>query len=269
MRDLELRGAGNLLGDEQSGHVAAIGFELYCELLAEAVAELQGAARPAAAAAGARRRPGRRLRPGRLRRLEAVKIDVHRRIALAGSVTSCASCESELADRFGPLPEPVDEPARDPGGAHRARAAGRGRPRVRASGRVSGLRSAPPRSARSGGQSRACSTRPRTRGLRCAFRRGRTQWRRPRICRWLYSRHASGESSSCADGPSAVGRRPCGPAPPRLPFRSRDCVVVLSSFSPRWPRLLSAACGGPAAVIRHAVPMSPAGSRRARRGEPT
>ena len=43
MRDLELRGAGNLLGDEQSGHVAAVGFELYCELLAEAVAELQGA----------------------------------------------------------------------------------------------------------------------------------------------------------------------------------------------------------------------------------
>ena len=50
MRDLELRGAGNLLGDEQSGHVAAVGFELYCELLAEAVAELQG--RPP-------RRPGR------------------------------------------------------------------------------------------------------------------------------------------------------------------------------------------------------------------
>ncbi|MEA2287028.1 MAG: hypothetical protein QOJ21_3071, partial [Solirubrobacteraceae bacterium] len=42
MRDLEIRGAGNLLGDEQSGHVAAVGFELYCELLAEAVADLQG-----------------------------------------------------------------------------------------------------------------------------------------------------------------------------------------------------------------------------------
>ena len=53
MRDLELRGAGNLLGDEQSGHVAAIGFELYCELLAEAVAELQGEAPPAVAAGAA------------------------------------------------------------------------------------------------------------------------------------------------------------------------------------------------------------------------
>ena len=64
MRDLELRGAGNLLGDEQSGHVAAVGFELYCELLAEAVAELQGAAAPPLAP-GAGGRAGRRLRAGR------------------------------------------------------------------------------------------------------------------------------------------------------------------------------------------------------------
>ena len=42
MRDLEIRGAGDLLGAEQSGHVAALGFELYVEMLAEAVAELQG-----------------------------------------------------------------------------------------------------------------------------------------------------------------------------------------------------------------------------------
>ena len=48
MRDLEIRGAGNLLGDEQSGHVAALGFELYVEMLNEAVAELSGQARPLA-----------------------------------------------------------------------------------------------------------------------------------------------------------------------------------------------------------------------------
>ena len=48
MRDLEIRGAGELLGAEQSGHVAAVGFELYVELLAEAVAELSGQRRPAA-----------------------------------------------------------------------------------------------------------------------------------------------------------------------------------------------------------------------------
>ena len=66
MRDLELRGAGNLLGDEQSGHVAAVGFELYCELLAEAVAELQGDA-PRHREARPDRGPGGRLRAGELR----------------------------------------------------------------------------------------------------------------------------------------------------------------------------------------------------------
>src|SRR5439155_1527461 len=48
MRDLEIRGAGDLLGAEQSGHVAALGFELYVELLGEAVAELSGQRRPVA-----------------------------------------------------------------------------------------------------------------------------------------------------------------------------------------------------------------------------
>ena len=45
MRDLDIRGAGNLLGDEQSGHVAAVGFELYCQMIDEAVAEAWAAAR--------------------------------------------------------------------------------------------------------------------------------------------------------------------------------------------------------------------------------
>jgi transcription-repair coupling factor (superfamily II helicase) len=106
MRDLELRGAGNLLGDEQSGHVAAVGFELYCELLAEAVAELQGA--PPAAA-----RPVRvdvhvdAYVPAEYVALEAVKIDLHRRVALAADRSELRELEGELADRFGPLPEPV------------------------------------------------------------------------------------------------------------------------------------------------------------------
>jgi transcription-repair coupling factor (superfamily II helicase) len=107
MRDLELRGAGNLLGDEQSGHVAAIGFELYVELLAEAVAELTGA-------------PPERLRPVRVDAqvdayvpasyiaLEATKIDLHRRIALAGDRSELRELRAEIADRFGPLPDAVD-----------------------------------------------------------------------------------------------------------------------------------------------------------------
>ena len=62
MRDLEIRGAGDLLGAEQSGHVAALGFELYVEMLNEAVAELTGQKR-VVGAARAGRRPRRRLRP--------------------------------------------------------------------------------------------------------------------------------------------------------------------------------------------------------------
>ena len=73
MRDLELRGAGNLLGDEQSGHVAALGFELYMQMLDEALAAAEaggdGAARRVGAGAPGRRH--RRLRAGRLRRLRA------------------------------------------------------------------------------------------------------------------------------------------------------------------------------------------------------
>ena len=82
MRDLEIRGAGDLLGAEQSGHVAALGFELYVELLGEAVAELSGRA-AAGGAPGARRRDA--STPTCRRRYieaEALKIDLHRRLAL-------------------------------------------------------------------------------------------------------------------------------------------------------------------------------------------
>ena len=107
MRDLELRGAGNLLGDEQSGHVAAIGFELYCDLLAEAVADLQGVA-PETLAAGPRIDVALDAYvPADYVGLEAVKMDVHRRIALATEIDQLRDLELELADRFGPVPEPV------------------------------------------------------------------------------------------------------------------------------------------------------------------
>jgi transcription-repair coupling factor (superfamily II helicase) len=107
MRDLEIRGAGDLLGAEQSGHVAAVGFELYVELLGEAVAELSGARRPTA-------RPVRveaqidayvptEYIPG-----EAQKIDLHRRLALAESEDELRELHAAAADRFGPPPEPVE-----------------------------------------------------------------------------------------------------------------------------------------------------------------
>jgi transcription-repair coupling factor (superfamily II helicase) len=107
MRDLELRGAGNLLGDEQTGHVAAVGFELYCELLAEAVADLQGQALPAVASAVRVDAAVDAYIPSTYVGMEAAKMDVHRRIALSGSEDDLRELESELADRFGVIPEPV------------------------------------------------------------------------------------------------------------------------------------------------------------------
>ena len=108
MRDLELRGAGNLLGDEQSGHVAAVGFELYCELLAEAVAELQGQPRRARCARVRLDAALDAYVPADYVGLEGAKMDVHRRIALSSTVDELRDVEVELADRFGPLPEPVE-----------------------------------------------------------------------------------------------------------------------------------------------------------------
>ena len=87
--------------------VAAVGFELYCDLLAEAVAELQGAA-PETLAAGPRIDAALDAYvPADYVGLEAAKMDVHRRIALATDVDALRDLEVELADRFGPVPDPV------------------------------------------------------------------------------------------------------------------------------------------------------------------
>ncbi len=109
MRDLEIRGAGNLLGDEQSGHVAALGFELYMQMLDEAVR----AAEP--------QQDGEALsEPVRLDvnvdayvpadyiPYEQAKIEVHRRIAGALEVADVERLREELEDRFGEVPEPLE-----------------------------------------------------------------------------------------------------------------------------------------------------------------
>jgi transcription-repair coupling factor (superfamily II helicase) len=109
MRDLEIRGAGNLLGDEQSGHVAALGFELYMQMLDEAVSE-----------AGPEQEGEPLHEPVRLDvnvdayvpadyiPYEQAKIDVHRRIAGALEVADVEQLREELQDRFGPVPEPLE-----------------------------------------------------------------------------------------------------------------------------------------------------------------
>ncbi len=114
MRDLEIRGAGNLLGDEQSGHVAALGFELYMQMLDEAVRAAQ------AAASGTEVEPDDDWEPVRLEvgvdayvpagyiGYEQAKVDVHRRIAGAREVAEIGLLREEVEDRFGPLPQPLE-----------------------------------------------------------------------------------------------------------------------------------------------------------------
>jgi transcription-repair coupling factor (superfamily II helicase) len=107
MRDLEIRGAGNLLGDEQSGHVAALGFELYMQMLDEAVAASDGSAdqeewEPVRLDAGVDA-----YVPAQYIPYEQAKVDVHRRIAAAREVADLVLLREELEDRFGPPPEPL------------------------------------------------------------------------------------------------------------------------------------------------------------------
>jgi transcription-repair coupling factor (superfamily II helicase) len=115
MRDLEIRGAGNLLGDEQSGHVAALGFELYMQMLDEAVREGGADSDPAHPGTPEEELP----EPVRLDvnvdayvppdyvPYEQAKIEIHRRVAGALEVADVERLREELEDRFGPVPEPL------------------------------------------------------------------------------------------------------------------------------------------------------------------
>ncbi len=105
MRDLDIRGAGNLLGDEQSGHVAAVGFELYCQMIDEAVAEAGGEEEGEAAPEPVRLDvPVDAYLPATFVPFEAAKIDVHRRIVAAREPGQLRAIRDELRDRFGELP---------------------------------------------------------------------------------------------------------------------------------------------------------------------
>jgi transcription-repair coupling factor (superfamily II helicase) len=109
MRDLDIRGAGNLLGDEQSGHVAAVGFELYCQLIDEAVAEMSGREESDETAEPVRLDVGvDAYLPAAYIPFEAAKIDIHRRIAAARRPGELRLIADEMSDRFGPLPEEAE-----------------------------------------------------------------------------------------------------------------------------------------------------------------
>ena len=106
MRDLEIRGAGNLLGTQQSGHIATIGYELYCELLENAVRKLRQMP-PKLTVDVDVRLPGEAFLPSDYVPEMRTKIDLYRRLAAATTFKDLEDFAAELRDRFGPIPEPV------------------------------------------------------------------------------------------------------------------------------------------------------------------
>jgi transcription-repair coupling factor (superfamily II helicase) len=106
MKDLEIRGAGNLLGADQSGHVALVGYDMYMQLLAEAVAELRG--RPIEAPKELKLEvPVDAHLPAAYVPRERLRLEAYRRLGGARVVEEVESLAAELADRYGPPPPPV------------------------------------------------------------------------------------------------------------------------------------------------------------------
>jgi len=106
MRDLEIRGAGNLLGSEQSGHIAAVGYDLYCRLLEDSVRRMKN-------------EPDLSLAPVQLDldvvahvpahyiSSERARIEIYRRLATCRTADDLTQLEQDVADAFGPPPAPV------------------------------------------------------------------------------------------------------------------------------------------------------------------
>ena len=103
MRDLEIRGAGNILGAEQSGHIAAVGYELYCQLLEQAVRELKHEKVEAHTEIDIDLQLDAYI-PSTYVRSEMLKMEMYRQLARARAVGEVQEAEREMEDRFGPAP---------------------------------------------------------------------------------------------------------------------------------------------------------------------
>ncbi|MCB2224149.1 MAG: transcription-repair coupling factor [Actinobacteria bacterium] len=105
MRDLEIRGAGSILGNVQSGHISAVGFDLYCELVAEAVEQLETGREPDPAPAEVRiDLPVDGHLPDDYVADQAARLEAYRRLAAAATDGAVDDVVAEWQDRFGPLP---------------------------------------------------------------------------------------------------------------------------------------------------------------------
>jgi transcription-repair coupling factor (superfamily II helicase) len=106
LRDLQIRGAGNLLGRDQSGHIAAIGYDLYVQMVSEAVSELKGETRPQPLELSVDLPDAAHLPPDYVE-AEDVRLEAYRRLSAVRTVLEVEDVRSEWQDRFGPLPAPA------------------------------------------------------------------------------------------------------------------------------------------------------------------
>jgi transcription-repair coupling factor (superfamily II helicase) len=107
MKDLEIRGAGNLLGGEQSGHIAGVGFDLYVRLVGEAVADFRGDGRDAPPAEIKIELPVDAHLPHDYVPGERLRLEAYKKLASVAGEAALADIEAELVDRYGVPPEPV------------------------------------------------------------------------------------------------------------------------------------------------------------------
>tara|TARA_B110000459_G_scaffold173311_1_gene195375 strand:+ start:2513 stop:5992 length:3480 start_codon:yes stop_codon:yes gene_type:complete len=108
MRDLEIRGAGSLLGESQSGHIAAVGYDLYCQMVTEAVSEMKGEPAKKAPAEIKLDVPTDSFLPTDYVAKEELRLEAYRRLAGVQTDAQVDDIRAEWEDRYGPLPEPAE-----------------------------------------------------------------------------------------------------------------------------------------------------------------
>jgi transcription-repair coupling factor (superfamily II helicase) len=108
MRDLEIRGAGSLLGESQSGHIAAVGYDLYCQMVTEAVSEMKGEPAPDQPPEIKLDVPIDSFLPEEYVAKEESRLEAYRRLADVTTESQVDDIRTEWEDRYGPLPSPAE-----------------------------------------------------------------------------------------------------------------------------------------------------------------